>query len=219
MKSTKVHTRYYADVDGKKKRVPGVTTILGVLAKPALIHWAWQMGIDGEDYRKVRDSAASIGTLAHYMIECELKGEEKDLSTYSPEEIDGAENALIKWWQWWENNTLDVDMVEVPLVSNANRFGGTIDCVGWLNNRYELIDIKTSKGIYDEMLYQLGAYCLLLEENGYGVEGARIIRVGRTEDEGFEERIISLKQIEKAEEIFLSCNSIYQNKKLFKKMG
>lgn len=36
---TKVHTKYISK-DGEQ--VPGVTTILGILSKPALIHWSWE---------------------------------------------------------------------------------------------------------------------------------------------------------------------------------
>ena len=45
---SKIHT-VYKTKDGI--RVPGVTTILGELAKPALIHWAWDLGIKNIDYR------------------------------------------------------------------------------------------------------------------------------------------------------------------------
>ena len=77
MTNQKIHT-IYKKADGT--RVPSVTTYLGVLAKPALIHWAWELGVQGLDYRKVRDQAGDVGTLVHYLILCQLQGQEPDLS-------------------------------------------------------------------------------------------------------------------------------------------
>ncbi|MBA7569795.1 hypothetical protein ES708_11536 [subsurface metagenome] len=48
--------------------VPGVTTILSVLNKPALVPWANRMGLQGIDVAKYVDDKAAIGTLAHYLI-------------------------------------------------------------------------------------------------------------------------------------------------------
>ena len=62
MPSQQIHT-IYKKADGT--RVPSATTYLGVLAKPALIHWAWELGVQGLDYRKVRDQAGETGTLGH----------------------------------------------------------------------------------------------------------------------------------------------------------
>lgn len=77
---TKIHT-VYKTADGK--RVPSVTTILGILNKPALLDWAWRMGCEGQDYKAVRDNAGDIGTLAHYLILCHLKGEKPETQDYS----------------------------------------------------------------------------------------------------------------------------------------
>ena len=83
----KIHTVYKLK-NGKK--VSGTTTVIGILAKPALIHWAWDLGTKGIDYRKFRDDKADIGTLAHYLIMCHLKGEQPDTSDYSKKQIDQA---------------------------------------------------------------------------------------------------------------------------------
>ncbi len=74
---TKIHT-VYKTKDGQ--RVPSVTTILGILNKPALLDWAWRCGCDGINYKAIRDNAADIGTLAHYMIMTYLRGEKPDTS-------------------------------------------------------------------------------------------------------------------------------------------
>lgn len=64
--TTKAHTRYRTK---SGMIVPGVTTVLSLLAKPALIYWAWNLGMQGEDYRKIKEKAADIGTVTHYLVE------------------------------------------------------------------------------------------------------------------------------------------------------
>ena len=100
--------------------VPSVTTVLGILAKPALIHWAWDCGMKGEDYRKVRDTAADIGTLAQFLILCHLKGEKPDLSEYSPADVDKAETCLIKYWDWEKANPFTPVLVKKGERKNEN---------------------------------------------------------------------------------------------------
>jgi len=212
-KQFKQHTVY--KVGGK--RVPGVTTILGVLAKPALIKWANNLGLQGIDSSKYVDALARIGTLAHYLVECEWKGEEPDLSTFTPEEVDRAENALLKFWAWREKHEVEPILVEEPLVSETCFYGGTIDCYARVDGELTLIDLKTSKGIFDEHVHQLAAYCQLLSENGHEVESARILRIGRDESEGFEERVFTPGSLSADWEIFNSCLAIYNARKELKR--
>ena len=184
--STKIHTRY---VNDKDVRVPGVTTILKLLAKPALIHWAWKMGTEGEDYRKRRDKASDIGTCAHYMIECDIKFKEPDLSEYSQTTIDKAENAYLAWVDWCKGfgkyETLDSELALV-----CNNYGGMLDWVIEKDGKPILVDFKTSSGIFPEMVYQLAAYKHLWNNHfdaRHPIEECYILRIGK-EDGVFEQR-------------------------------
>lgn len=208
-KKAKAHTVY--KVDGK--RVPGVTTILGVLNKPALVKWANNLGLQGVDSTKYVDALATIGTCAHYLVECEWKGEEPDLSEYDPDTIDKAENALLSFWEWRKGKDIDPLLVEEPLVSDSLRYGGTIDCYARVDGVNTLIDLKTSRGIFSEHIHQLAAYRQLLMENGYEVDNVRILRIGRDESEGFEERVYTPEQLEPHWEIFEHCRAIYELQK------
>lgn len=215
-KGTKAHTRYKLQ-DGTV--VPGVTSVLGMLAKPALIHWAWKLGMEGVDYKKFRDKAADIGTLAHYLIQCELSSETPDLSQYSPEMLDKAENCLISWWEWKRAHTFDTILVEEKLVSETYRFGGTIDCLCAMDGQLTLLDFKTGKGIYDSMLVQLSAYAKLLEENGYKVKAATILNIGRGEDESFKTESITAKQIDEFwHGFFIPALTIYNSNKTIRRV-
>lgn len=205
---TKAHTIYKLN-DGT--RVPGVTTILGILNKPALVSWANRLGLQGIDSSKYVDKMADIGTLAHEMVAAHLRGEECDTSEYSANDIEKAETCVIKYYDWEKEHPIEPVLVEAPLVSGMYRFGGTIDCLAKLNDELVLIDLKTGKAIYGEMFYQLAGYRLLLEGNGYKASGARILRIGRNEDEGFEERVV--KNLDKQTKVFLHCLGIYQLQK------
>ena len=44
--------------------IPGVTTVLGIIDKSGpLIHWAWKLGMEGKDYKKVRDEPPTLERL------------------------------------------------------------------------------------------------------------------------------------------------------------
>jgi len=206
---TKAHIRYRNKED---KIVVGVTTALNVLAKPALIAWANRLGLQGIDSTKYVDDKAEIGTCCHYLIECELKGEKPDLKDYAPSVVSEAENGFLKFLEWKKGKDLKLILSEVPLVSEVHQYGGTIDIYAMLNDKPTLIDIKTSgSGIWPEMKHQVAAYKELLTENGYPVEDVMILRVGRSEDEGFE--YASIGNLDKHFELFKHCLAIYNIRK------
>jgi hypothetical protein len=147
------------------------------------------------------------------MIAAHLSGEPVDLEPYSPEEVSLAENALISFFEWEDQHKIEPEMVEEGMVSEEHQFGGTIDLYGEIDGKPGLVDFKTGKALYPEYFHQLAAYTALLEESGKPVKSVRIIRVGRTEDEGFEERVVDRKALEPHWQIFLHCLAIYNLKK------
>ena len=86
--------------------------------------------------------------------------------------------------------------MELSLVSEAHRYGGTLDWYGLLDGRPTLIDFKTSGAIYDDHLYQLAAYHRLLVENGHEVDEVRVLRLSRDKDEEFSERVLPAPAVE-----------------------
>ena len=207
----KVHTQYKL---ANGQRVPSVTTVLNILGKPALIQWAWQCGMDGKDWKAVRDSAGDIGTLVHYLIMCHLTEQEADTSEYSAQAIDQAESCLIRFWDWEKQHDLKGIIIETPLISEVFGYGGTPDWYGLLDDVPELLDFKTSKGIYTEFFYQLAGYERLLIEQGHEVKQARILRIGKETNDTFEERTIT--DLLDHWDIFHHCLAIYKLQKEMK---
>ena len=104
--------------------------------------------------------------------------------------------------------------MEEPLVSEKYQFGGTIDCYGDLDGNPTLIDFKTSKAIYPEMIHQVAAYRKLLVENSHEVKRVRILRIGRSNDEGFEDKLCG--KMEDHWKLFSHCLQIYNLRKKIK---
>lgn len=211
-KKSKAHIIYKLE-DGTK--VPGVTTVLGILNKPALVIWANRLGLQGIDSTKYRDEMADIGTLAHKMILDYFNKIETDTTDYSKNQIDLAENCLLSFWEWGKGHKIEVIMAEAQLVSSQYGYGGTIDCYCNLDGEPTLLDFKTGKAIYPEMIYQLAAYEQLLLEAKHTIAECRILRIGRGEDEGFEERAVG--KLAKQFELFKHCLAIYNLQKEIRK--
>ncbi len=204
--------------------VPGVTTVLGCLAKPALVPWANKLGLAGLDVRKYVDDKAEIGTLAHQMVEDHLLGKTTETVDYSKNQIDAAENSLLSWLEWEKGHPIiKVYFVEKQLVSEKIAFGGTEDIYCVVENGQEesreLIDLKTGSGIYEEAVYQVAALKVLLEENGFFTDRCRIINIPRTEDEKFLDKLLSPVELNFGWKIFLACLEIYNSKKEMKREG
>jgi hypothetical protein len=187
VKRSRTHTRYYAK-DGAL--VPGVTTVLGVLAKPALVPWANKLGLAGVDVKNYVDVLATIGQLGHDMICCH--NQQKEFISEEPRDlIDKAENCFLSYLSWEKQHEIVPILCEAPLVSEQYRFGGTVDMFALVDGVPTIVDYKTGKAIYPEHIYQVAAYRQLLTEQGHKVDAVRILQIGRDETEGFSEKVVS----------------------------
>jgi len=221
-KKVRAHTIYR---DEQGNRVPSVTTVIGKLNKPLLVKWANNLGLQGIDTNKYVDELASIGTLTHHMVEEDCDPNRTvNYADYSQNQIDKAKIAFNKWETWKQINDFVPEANELRLIgqwqsmdnlTKTRNFGGTIDIYCTLNGKKTLIDIKTSKACYIDHYIQVGAYKLLLEQNGYEVEQVYILRIGRNENEGFQE--IHLPNLELHQQIFERLLDVYYLEKEIKK--
>lgn len=226
-KFVKAHIRYYNEA---KKRLPGVTTIIGILNKPLLVNWANRIGLQGINVKDYVSDKADIGTLDHEMMFTDLKnvmamlrpeGEillEQVDENHVPLRIKGyftgiqleiAQNGFKKYLNWKKEHTITPIILEEGMVSEKFQFGGTIDNYSLFDGVLTLIDYKTCKALYLEHFIQVSAYRQLLRENGHKVRLTAILRVGRDENEGFEYHKIPAKKMALCWKLFKHCLAIY----------
>ncbi len=208
VKRSKTHTRYY-NKDGKL--LPGVTTILGVLNKPALVPWANNLGLQGINVREYVDALALIGTIGHEMICCHNRGVNFVSNGYPDELIDKAENCYLSYLSWEKQHKVEPILCEAGLVSELHGYGGTVDMLAKVDGVDTIVDYKTGRAIYPEHIYQVAAYRQLLEENGHFVADVRILQIGRDETEGFSEKVVASTTREWM--LFQHCLAIYELQK------
>jgi hypothetical protein len=200
-------TRGYRAADGE--RLPGVTTIIKSLgSSEGLIHWAWKLGIDGKDYRQARDNAAAAGTLAHDMIEAEIRGLPIPTDD-DAEKLAKATNAYKQFCEWRDQTRAVIESHERPMVSERYRFGGTPDATSTINGKRALVDWKSSNSVYGEYLAQLGGYAILLEEcEGWSPEEAHLLRFDK-ECESWTHHYWGPSALELGRQAFLAALTLY----------
>lgn len=151
--------------------VPSVTTLLKQRTNAGgLIHWAMKHGYRAE---VLRDEAGAVGSLVHDYMEALICDDdagavlERGLATlpeHSRPEASAAATAAAEWVA--EHTHLTPVLVEVPLVSEHYRFGGTPDLIAYdeLSGCHVVVDWKTSKRFYVDQVIQTGAYAIAVEE-------------------------------------------------------
>lgn len=172
--------------------VPGVTSILKVLDKPALIPWAAKMAseywlsaiksgrtdyeaIDKESRKvhdNIRESAAEIGKNVHSYAEAHFKNLPK------PELLtDQAKRGAEAFHKWLDAHTIKVRAVERLVFSKEYYYAGTCDFVAEIDGVLCVGDIKTSSGIFNEARFQTAAYQhAMQEEKGITFGGRWVVR-------------------------------------------
>ena len=208
MAKTKAHTAYKLK---NGKRVKGITTILSNLGwnKNVLVAWARRTALAGDDPDAVLKEAGAIGTLAHYLCECDIKGEEPELDDYSAEQIEKAENAFLGYLEWKKMTKPKYEAIELKMVSEKYKVGGTADFVARINNSLVLGDIKTSKGIYPEMTAQLAAYRKMYIEiqPKAKIESAMILKLDKNSG-AFSHHFVGKSQLDWGWKVFEHCMAL-----------
>jgi hypothetical protein len=217
------------------KRVPSVSTITGLLDKPALMYWAHKLGLQGvADLRGHRDSIKKAGTLMHELIEECLKSkgahaihfgeididkvyQKTDTKEYTKEEIALSRPIFERACKLLASiSPFTTGLMEYSMISEEHQFGGRLDWYGVTqgNGPLTLIDFKSGKDVYLETIVQLSAYRGLLLELKNRVDKVRVVRVGGTPEDGEEIRELSDAQLEAGWNLFLHLRKIHDLKKI-----
>lgn len=140
-------------------------------------------------HQRLVSKAADIGTAAHEMVAWTLRGEAGVPQGDKPEVSDKSEWAFMAWEDWWKGSGLKIVRVEQPVWDPELGYAGTIDAVVEHPDRgLGVIDLKTSKGIYDTHHLQVAAYAHAARRWA-PIQWAEIVRLPKnTDDPAFEVR-------------------------------
>ena len=183
-------------VDGKS--LPSVTTILGILAKPALVPWAVKITVEairaaipdddvitisrGEldgvllEAKKVhqqkKKEAADIGTAIHTAIENYLSsGCRMQASEIEDEQIRRGFESFLSWTDQHNVEVIDYECV----VTDGELFAGRFDLLALIDGIKTVLDFKTSAAIYDEAFLQNHFYASTID----GVKQVAVLRIDK----------------------------------------
>ena len=113
-----------------------------------------------EKTNKIKEDAGLVGTVVHGLIEDFLKG--KDIPKQSDPAVVNCWNLFLDWWNKQEYEVVEL---EKKIYSKKYNYAGTLDLVVKdKKGNLVLIDIKTSKGIFINMVHQVHGYKLAYEE-------------------------------------------------------
>lgn len=162
---------YEHPVTGAK--VPGVTTVIDVLSKPALPRWAaketavfavanrksWQdldddAAIDllkGSPWR-ISGGAMSKGTEIHAIAEKLLMNQPVD---FVPPDIQNPVRGVAEIIEWLKP---DVMHMECSVWNLTKKYAGTADVIARIDGEVWMLDWKSSKDVYPDYALQLAAY-------------------------------------------------------------
>ncbi len=211
--------------------VYGVTSVVGVIGKPALIYWAVNQCIDnlksiwkaGKSYDEIeisdildvaknihsekKNKSATIGDLVHKWIEKYIKAKIENGSIPEIPINEQLENSVKSFLKWEKENNIEWLGSEKKIYSKQYDYAGTLDAEAMVNGKLAVIDFKTSNGIYDEYLLQVSAYVQARkEETGMDYETAYVVKIGK--DGNLE--VQEIKEFDEHLKAFLGALEIYK---------
>ena len=229
-------------VDGEWKNLTGCTTVLSVLAKPALIQWSANMAVEYiKNTLPNTDPTIHTGDITIHRSDFEKileeaktahrKKKEKagDLGTQIHAEVESiikqaiqATDGLVApqegspqinhFVKWAIDNKVKFLETEKCVYSKSLFLGGIVDIICEIDGQLWIADIKTGSGIYPEMFAQCSGYNLMLDEMGYPQIAGHIILNLKKTGEFDEKRSISTEDSKK---LFLACLDIYRLQEKF----
>lgn len=110
-------------------------------------------------YNVKREEAATKGSDAHAWIESYINGEKPEMP--DDENVISSINAFL---DWEKKNKVKWVTTEQIVYSKKYGYVGLFDALAVIDRKTVLIDFKTSKGVYNDYLYQISAYRHAYEE-------------------------------------------------------
>lgn len=160
-------SRLYTTPDGQQ--YPSVTTVLGILDKPALKQWAvdctitaMHNGIPEVDARlawcKVSGDAMDIGSIVHRAIERSIRYNQR-LTFVHREHRQKVENAYGAWCEWYYDDVQPRYIAtEQKVFNDEQMYAGTLDGIVDIDGVRYVVDYKTNNYQSFEYQMQIAAY-------------------------------------------------------------
>lgn len=149
---------------------------------PKDIHFMkWLASKGWDEAEAIKMLAGNRGSKVHYAVESLLTGHEVTMkdkfinpTTNEPEELSVDEYScvidFVNWFKSQEN--IEILGIEITHFNNEHRYGGTIDLLCRIDGQLWVLDLKTSKSIYQPHKLQISAYGHLdvpLKTDGYDI--------------------------------------------------
>lgn len=132
------------------------------------------------NWRRTRDEAAKWGDHAHKVIENFLKWGHWPTEQQFAQMPKPVVNSLTAWSNWWKTRQLKRERVEFYVYNMPLGFGGTVDLLARdKDGKLWLIDWKTSKKIYGDVIFQVAAYFGACRNLGIPVERVAVVNIGK----------------------------------------
>jgi len=225
-------------VNGEYKNLTGCTTVLGIVAKPALIQWSANMTaqyvLDNYTetdersieqickeakvaHRKRKESAGEYGNMVHdtisEIIQDVIEKEEGFIRSGK-----NPNKSIQNFLDWAIENKVKFLATEMNIYSERLFVGGIVDFVCEINGQVFVGDIKTAKsGIYPENFWQCAGYDIMMKDMKLSwandIKGYVILNL-KESGQFLEERSVSNGENTEA---FLACLAIYRIKERIKK--
>ena len=222
-------------LDGK--RATGVTTILGVIAKPALIGWSARMASEyvlenlkdlneiervceeaKNAHRIKKEDAGQKGTDVHALVESLIKesiakngGFIKKDGPELPPNTESDNKQVQNFIDWATKNKVKFLESEKPVYSEKMFCAGICDFVCEINGEKLVGDLKTGSGIYPEHFYQVAAYRMMLEEMGEkDFKGSVIVNIKKDGTFNEDQDVIINYSYEDERNAFLAAWTLYR---------
>jgi len=203
----------------KGKKIPTTTQVIGRFKNATgLIIWSNQLGLQGLNYFDELKKAGNTGTALHDLAELYILKKYYELPD-DPIAI----HCFQQFVEWWDSIDCEVIWTEKKYTSKKLNIGGCPDLLIKKDGKYILVDLKTSKAVYSDMLIQLSCYAELIKENdGIEIDRAVIVRFPKDDDETeikkfFKDDLaVGLKQfklLRKAFDLDKDLNKILKGKK------
>lgn len=174
MKEKDEHRKYYYD----GVEVPSCTTIVKLLDKPELVNWANYMGFKRIKTSELLEEKAERGTYCHKLFEVyfndgflSANSNDKFLSKKEYREVIYKLKIVDLFFI-----KMGIKVLRTELPLEGKSYGGTLDilCYNTKKNKLMVLDLKTSKKVYQSHWIQTMGYCQLLEE----IYGLHVDEVG-----------------------------------------